>query len=393
MKASYVKRQANAATAKHDSRDFDIVSSDHIDETRSDDNRYYTWNSDEDENRDYNFEKSILSYYEKTYRAALDQTNENYIKQRHPERCKTMKEYMESNKHMPEMTVLQIGNVTDDMDADKLEECFIDYLEWFNEWSEEHGKPFKVLTAALHVDEATPHIHMTTAWNGKDKYGNTIANRSNALERAGISLPDPDKKETRTNNRNVTFTRICREKWYDICEEHGISIDREPIPNQKGKDKGDYVRDREKDYMSRSEALQQQQSALDREKKALRSYEANAIKETEALIEDLQKDAQDIQIRLSNTTREQMMEQYMKGVKLGDGVSMFDRFKKWEQKKLVEMTKPKQPKQRTPYQEKMIQKARREARRKIDMKEEMRKLDASYAAIKSKHDNGFDFDL
>lgn len=255
MRASLTKQQAKASTAKHDSRNFDVENSQHIDQDKVNEDEFYTW-LDTDEYKCTDFNEAMLKFYEETYSDTLKRINDNYIKDRHPKKAdkNTMEVYLAN--HMPEAFILQIGNCMDNVDADKLMDCVQDYLAWEDEWNEEHGRPFEILTMALHVDEATPHIHGTRAWKAKDKHGNIIPNREKALEQAGVELPKPDKKVSRCNNRNVTFTAMCRDKWLDICEEHGFDIIREPIKDVKSQNKGDYIREREKDFKERSEALE-----------------------------------------------------------------------------------------------------------------------------------------
>lgn len=255
MRATLQKQQAKPSEEKHDERKFDIENCDWIDSEKTKDNEYHVYCEE-----GLSYEEVVLKFYNETYSDTLQRINDNYVKDRHPEKQKTMEQYLEM--HRPEASIMQIGNCLDNVDADKLMECVEDYFSWEEEWNQAHGRPFESLTVALHVDEATSHIHSLKAWRGKDKHGNIIPNREKALEQAGVELPHPDKKVSRYNNRNVTFTAMCREKWLDICEEHGFDIIREPIKDVKAKNKGDYIREREKDFKERSEALETAQKAF-----------------------------------------------------------------------------------------------------------------------------------
>ena len=71
-------------------------------------------------------------------------------------------------------------------------------------------------------------------WQHKDKDGNlTMGGMAEALEAAGVPLPDPAKPVGKMNNRKMTFDRICRDKWVEICEAHGYVIEHEPDPKHK----------------------------------------------------------------------------------------------------------------------------------------------------------------
>jgi hypothetical protein len=48
-------------------------------------------------------------------------------------------------------------------------------------------------------------------------------------------------KEERFNNRQITFTEICREMWQDACDDHGFDVDREVEPSRQHQDKNAYI--------------------------------------------------------------------------------------------------------------------------------------------------------
>lgn len=56
-----------------------------------------------------------------------------------------------------------------------------------------------------------------------------LSTKEKALETLGIPLPDPAKKPGRTNNRKVTFDRLCRDLLLAICREHGLEVETEAI--------------------------------------------------------------------------------------------------------------------------------------------------------------------
>ena len=323
MRASLTKQQAKASTAKHDSRNFDVENSQHIDPDRADEDEFYTW-LDTDEYKCTDFNEAMLKFYEETYSDTLKRINDNYIKDRHPKKAdkNTMDVYLAH--HMPEAFILQIGNCMDNVDADKLMDCVQDYLAWEDEWNEEHGRPFEILTMALHVDEATPHIHGTRAWKAKDKHGNIIPNREKALEQAGVELPKPDKKVSRCNNRNVTFTAMCRDKWLDICEEHGFDIIREPIKDVKSQNKGDYIREREKGFKERSEALETAQKAFI-EAEIQQNAQAYAMASMSLIYEDKEKELAEREKDIAQTE-----------TCLKDAVSKFEAFSASESEKIAQ---------------------------------------------------------
>ena len=73
-------------SSRHNDRDFDS-NPEHIAKDKSDKNVICSWCG-----TDINFDKGELKYYEESFGAQLEQTNQNYIKSRHKERVVTMDE-------------------------------------------------------------------------------------------------------------------------------------------------------------------------------------------------------------------------------------------------------------------------------------------------------------
>lgn len=295
------KERASKTQEDHDSRNFDISDSSYIDEERSEDNIYWTCFDNEDFQQT-DFHKALLDAYETVYKDRLETINANYRADRHYDKQIDMETFLERNR--PEAEILQIGNAEDGgTDINTLADCVEDYIEQQTEWADAHPifkdeearqngegmPPFIIVTSAGHADETTPHFQLMRIWLAYDENGDIVPNREKALEQCGVALPDPkfnldkdgnikykknrdgsfklDKKGNkipkplvdRYNNRNMTFTAESREQWYDICEEHGFNIIREPLQPRNHKNKDKYIHEREKDYQERSKALDAQQ--------------------------------------------------------------------------------------------------------------------------------------
>lgn len=100
----------------------------------------------------------------------------------------------------------------------------------FHEWHQQKfGNHIKTLNMALHVDEATPHIHLRRVWIYEHEKGFQAIGQHKALLQMGFELPDPTKPRGRNNNLKQVYTAECREKWLDLCYKHGLSVSREPL--------------------------------------------------------------------------------------------------------------------------------------------------------------------
>lgn len=217
----------------HNDRSFDVGASDHIDPNRSDQNRYVSVHPD------VSFEANEQMVYDQLFRDWMEQLNERARRSRHKERHYTAERMLSSRRTRPEEVIMQIGNITDQVSSSILMECF-------NEWQQYSqklvGRHCLLLDAALHMDESTPHIHARRVWIYRDRDDQVVKiGQERALEYAGIPLPHPDRPVGRYNNRKIVYTRMMREKWQDICEEHGIQVDREPL-HQSHMDRHEFIR-------------------------------------------------------------------------------------------------------------------------------------------------------
>lgn len=246
---------------KHNDRDFDTGLADNINQEKSKDNVY--WHLYQEQDPGMTFTEAELKFYVETFGEQLQKTNDNYLRQCHPERCKDMETWKMARQNAPEETVTQIGKMEDHVSADKLLECFLDYNGMLESWNQEHGRPFTTLTWALHTDEAVPHIQRRKVWHYQDAQGMTKVGQEKALAQAGVPLPKPDKPVSRTNNRKITFDKMCREMWLEVLQNHGLDIEDIPVPDGKhNREKEDMIRDKYQKISDETERLQEQKEDL-----------------------------------------------------------------------------------------------------------------------------------
>ena len=216
----------------------------HIDPARTADNRTWTigckaWSH----GAGGDIEAVERAYYKKAYSASQEAKNARYRAQRHPERCRSTDDLYTGKQTRPEEQILQIGSKDDQIPPEVFKECVKDYIRELVRWNRSHGDHMRILSVAIHYDEATPHAHIRRAWEYDGRDGRTLG-QDKALQAAGVSLPDPGKSRGRRNNRKMTFDREMRDRWLDICEARGIKLDREPVPDMRHKDKADFIRDK-----------------------------------------------------------------------------------------------------------------------------------------------------
>ena len=214
--------------AKHNDRRFDVENSEHIDAERTKFNVYwdcyqgYSLPNDENERAKFTFTEVEKTYYVEKYSDHVDGQNERNRKARHYDRVKTIDGILENNKTCPEETLLQLGNIDGTVSADVLAQISAEYFEEFNK---RYGSHVHILDWALHLDEATPHIHERHVFDVVNQYGELCPQQDKALEELEFELPKPNEKKGKYNNRKMVFddenskASTCVEKALEIWEQ------------------------------------------------------------------------------------------------------------------------------------------------------------------------------
>lgn len=212
---------------KHNDRQFDISSAEHIDPERMPGNVYWNWTG-----KNISFEDAEKEFYELHCREHLDAVNQRHREQRHPERVRDMDAYRTARQTCPEETLFMIGNRDEHLPPKTLRAI----CERLKDWEENTVSGLKVLDIALHVDEeGAPHIHMRKAWIYRDENNVESIAQSKTLQAAGIPLPHPDKPAGRHNNRKQTFSAMERQALYEICRGYGLESLLETKPRERSR--------------------------------------------------------------------------------------------------------------------------------------------------------------
>lgn len=215
---------------KHNDRNFDVANSEHIDAERTKLNVYwdcyqgYCLNGDTSE-RKMTFTEIEKAYYFEHYGDHVDAQNERNEKAGHAERNRTTDDVLKNNKTCPEESILQFGNIDCSVTPDVLAKVV---AEFFEEFEKRYGSHVHILDWALHLDEATPHVHVRQVYDALNKYGELCPQQEKALEELGFELPDPTKKRSRFNNRKMCFDAECRKLFLDIGQKNGVELEYEP---------------------------------------------------------------------------------------------------------------------------------------------------------------------
>jgi hypothetical protein len=246
MHAGRTDSKGRAFSAKHNDRNFDVSHAENIHADKTSGNQYWTWLDDENDEC-MTFEDAEKRFYEEKLKGAYEAQQARYRSARQYKRMQTLDEWRKSKQHCPEEVFLQVGKTDDTIDAPLFSEIAEEYLERLMKWSDEHGKPFTVLDAAIHVDEAVPQLHIRRVWTYEDKDGRLTTGQEKALEKAGISRPEPDKPNSARNNRKASFSALERQIWLDTLEDYGLEIDTTPQAPKKSMTKGEWLYQRQRE--------------------------------------------------------------------------------------------------------------------------------------------------
>lgn len=230
--------------AGHNDRKFDLETAEHINAALTDFNKYYTCYPE-----DLSFQEVEKKYYTENYQEAQEAKNERYRTNRHPERCKSIEDLLKSPRTCPEETIYQVGKMGNTIEPELLDEICQKQLTW----EQKQFPNVKILDAALHVDEATPHVHVRKVWEAEGKDGK-IVSQTKALEQMGVERPDMTKPKSRYNNAKMTYTHACREHFQELCKEYNLEIETEPQEASKsGLTLKEYQRRQEEEKLKEAE--------------------------------------------------------------------------------------------------------------------------------------------
>lgn len=140
---------------RHNTRDFD----------------HEKWNKDGHINESRSCLNEVLvnvnlrDFFEETFSKAIEKYNEKN-KSKHADRCTTVSKYFQEQKGKAQETILQVGDadtyteMVEQFGQSKADDFYKTALKnAFEKWREDNPS-LKVFGAYIHLDEATPHLHL-----------------------------------------------------------------------------------------------------------------------------------------------------------------------------------------------------------------------------------------
>lgn len=131
-------------------------------------------------------DRRIEDVYRECFGAAAEAYSAKQVEKGHPERqIPDYLAHVRKDKKLNEMYefVVQCGNMDDHLTD---EQSIAIYKQWLEDFKERYGKQFAVKQAIIHLDEATPHMHVEVVPVAESKRGLSVQNSLNkAVKQAG----------------------------------------------------------------------------------------------------------------------------------------------------------------------------------------------------------------
>lgn len=253
------KGKAGIFKAGHNDRSFDLENAGHINSQKTDQNIYwdcYQGFNIPDKNgirpeRKFNFDEIEHAFYVNQFGDSINAQNERHRKSRHTERIREVKDILKDPKMCPEESIYQLGTKDGHEDPALFAQVVAELIQ---EIQNRYGSHIKVLDWALHMDEETPHIHERHVFFADDGYGMDFPKQDKALEALGFERPNPEKKQSKTNNRKMVFDAEVRELFIKLAEKHGITIERVPLEGKTHLEKNDFIISRQHEEIAANDA-------------------------------------------------------------------------------------------------------------------------------------------
>lgn len=132
--------------------------------------------------------RSLEDVYAERFGEALEAYNAKQVEKKHPERqIPDYLEHVRGDKKLQPMYefVVQVGNMEERPDAETAQQI---YREWLDGFTAKFGGQFAVKQAIVHMDEATPHMHVELVPCAESKRGLAVQNSMNkAVKQAGFA--------------------------------------------------------------------------------------------------------------------------------------------------------------------------------------------------------------
>lgn len=169
---------------------------------------------------------NLRDFFKETFADAIEKYNEKN-KSKHADRCTTVNKYFQEQKRKAQETILQFGNaetyteIVEQFGQQKANEFYKKALKnTFEKWQEDNPS-LRVFGAYVHMDEATPHLHLDWLPVAESSRGlTTRVSLEGALKQIGFARGKSDKYDKTPYKRWLSDRRQSYENfWQETADE------------------------------------------------------------------------------------------------------------------------------------------------------------------------------
>lgn len=194
-----------------------------------------------------------LAKYKEWFSPWLDAQNAKHEARRQLNRVKNIEQVYESERYAPHEFVVQVGNFKDYPSNREIRGIMTEFV---NHLQRRYRPNFRLLNATIHMDEATPHMHLRYVMCAHDKDGHLYPAFNKGLKELNIEPATrwQDEPQGKYNNRAIGFTDRLRDEFAEIAERYVGEITRGEHIGEKHQQGRDYIKARDKAHEERIKA-------------------------------------------------------------------------------------------------------------------------------------------
>ena len=239
-------------------------------------------------------DKNIKEVYQEIFGEALQEYNQK--QKRADRKIEDYYEHISKSKNGEKLfyeDVLQWGKKEDFQNNPELKETAKECLKEYAESFEKRNPNLKLIGAYIHMDEASPHLHLDYVPVAHG-YSRGLKTR-NSLDKAMKEMGFQPEKENRKNNATKLWKENERKYFGDICRSRGLEVEEEKSYDRKSLSVEEYKEAKDKMI----DAIEQEKGLLEQ------SIESNKkeIQELEVKKADLTSEASELTAQISEADK------------------------------------------------------------------------------------------
>lgn len=227
-------------------------------------------------------DKNIREAYQEIFGEALQEYNQK--QKRADRKIEDYYEHISKSKNGEKLfyeDVLQWGKKEDFQNNPELKETAKECLKEYAESFEKRNPNLKLIGAYIHMDEASPHLHLDYVPVAHG-YSRGLKTR-NSLDKAMKEMGFQPEKENRKNNATKLWKENERKYFGDICRSRGLEVEEEKSYDRKSLSVEEYKEAKDKmiDAIEQEKGLLEQ--SIESNKKEIQEQEVKLASNSKAL--------------------------------------------------------------------------------------------------------------